>query len=168
MCEVAQIGEPYAPPQHFVRSGRSVEGRRVGCCRPIMAEITKCRPTRPRRIRLLLQPLLQRGDVVPASSATAGWLGHSGRSPASRSAEVAVGGCTALTESGSPCRMPPLGEGEYCLMHSPDHAEEVAEGFRLAKPPTAWTQCSLAEPERPPLRIQTSDVGITPIVAKRP
>ncbi|HZA25944.1 MAG TPA: hypothetical protein VFA32_25695 [Dehalococcoidia bacterium] len=40
-------------------------------------------------------------------------------------------GCTTLKENGQPCGAPKLKEKEFCLMHSPEHAAEVAEGRRL-------------------------------------
>ncbi len=40
-------------------------------------------------------------------------------------------GCAGTKENGQPCRAPKLRESEYCLMHSPDHAEEMAEARRL-------------------------------------
>ena len=36
-----------------------------------------------------------------------------------------------LKETGEPCHSPKLQEGDYCLMHSPEHAEEVSEARRL-------------------------------------
>ncbi len=39
--------------------------------------------------------------------------------------------CNTLKGDGSPCRAPPLHDAELCLMHSPEHAEEVAEARRL-------------------------------------
>src|SRR5918996_1531951 len=39
--------------------------------------------------------------------------------------------CTALNSSGERCRANPLRESEYCLMHDPEHAGEVAEARRL-------------------------------------
>ena len=39
--------------------------------------------------------------------------------------------CKALKEDGSRCQAAPLLEGEFCLMHSPEHAEEMAEARRL-------------------------------------
>lgn len=36
-----------------------------------------------------------------------------------------------LKENGEPCHSPKLQEGDYCLMHSPEHAEEVSEARRL-------------------------------------
>ncbi len=39
--------------------------------------------------------------------------------------------CNALKEDGSPCQAQPLRDGELCLMHSPEHAKEVAEARRL-------------------------------------
>lgn len=39
--------------------------------------------------------------------------------------------CCAVKDDGEPCRAPPLRDGDQCLMHSPDHAEEVAEARRL-------------------------------------
>ena len=40
-------------------------------------------------------------------------------------------GCMGLKENGEPCHSPKLQEGDYCLMHSPEHAEEVSEARRL-------------------------------------
>ena len=40
-------------------------------------------------------------------------------------------GCAGTNENGQPCRAPKLRESEYCLMHSPEHAEEMAEARRL-------------------------------------
>ena len=39
--------------------------------------------------------------------------------------------CWATKPDGTPCRAAPLTEGDYCLMHSPEHAEEVQEARRL-------------------------------------
>ena len=39
--------------------------------------------------------------------------------------------CKALREDGGRCQSPPLLEGDFCLMHSPEHAEEMAEARRL-------------------------------------
>ena len=39
--------------------------------------------------------------------------------------------CKALKEDGTCCQAPPLQDGDFCLMHSPEHAEEVAEARRL-------------------------------------
>ena len=39
--------------------------------------------------------------------------------------------CRATKPEGTPCRAAPLTEGDYCLMHSPEHAEEVQEARRL-------------------------------------
>ena len=39
--------------------------------------------------------------------------------------------CHFRKPDGEYCRAIPLREGDYCLMHSPDHAEEVAEARRL-------------------------------------
>ena len=39
--------------------------------------------------------------------------------------------CKAIAEGGGTCRAAPLKDGDYCRMHSPDHAEEVAEARRL-------------------------------------
>jgi len=44
---------------------------------------------------------------------------------------VVVRTCKALKEDGSRCQAAPLLEGEFCLMHSPEHAEEMAEARRL-------------------------------------
>ena len=40
-------------------------------------------------------------------------------------------GCAATKENGQPCRSPKLRDSDYCLMHSPEHAEEMAEARRL-------------------------------------
>ncbi len=42
-----------------------------------------------------------------------------------------MAGCAGTKENGQPCRSPKLRDSEYCLMHSPEHAEEVAEARRL-------------------------------------
>ena len=39
--------------------------------------------------------------------------------------------CKAVKEGGGQCQAPPLQDGDYCLMHSPEHSEEVAEARRL-------------------------------------
>ena len=39
--------------------------------------------------------------------------------------------CKSLKESGEPCRAFALRDSDYCLMHDPEHAEDVAEGRRL-------------------------------------
>ena len=36
-----------------------------------------------------------------------------------------------VKENGQPCNAPKLQDGDYCLMHSPEHAEEAAEARRL-------------------------------------
>ncbi len=41
------------------------------------------------------------------------------------------GGCSGAKENGQPCRAPKLRDSEFCLMHSPEHAEDVAESRRL-------------------------------------
>ena len=40
-------------------------------------------------------------------------------------------GCTGFKDNGEPCHAPKLQDGEYCLMHSPEHAGEMAEARRL-------------------------------------
>ena len=40
-------------------------------------------------------------------------------------------GCAGVKENGQPCRSPKLRDSQHCLMHSPEHAEEVAEARRL-------------------------------------
>ena len=40
-------------------------------------------------------------------------------------------GCAGKKENGQPCRSPKLKDGDYLLMHSPEHAEDVAEARRL-------------------------------------
>ena len=40
-------------------------------------------------------------------------------------------GCIGFKENGQPCHAPKLQEGDYCRMHSPEHAEEVSEARRL-------------------------------------
>jgi len=44
---------------------------------------------------------------------------------------VAIAGCAGKKENGQPCRSPKLKDSDYCLMHSPEHAEDVAESRRL-------------------------------------
>ena len=39
--------------------------------------------------------------------------------------------CKFAKENGEPCRAAPLKDGDYCLMHSPEHSEEVAEARKL-------------------------------------
>lgn len=39
--------------------------------------------------------------------------------------------CTYRKEDGQICQAAPLREGEFCLMHSPEHAEDMAEARRL-------------------------------------
>jgi hypothetical protein len=39
--------------------------------------------------------------------------------------------CTALKPNGERCRANPLRDSDYCLMHDPEHAEEVAEARKL-------------------------------------
>ena len=39
--------------------------------------------------------------------------------------------CKALKEDGGRCQAAPLLDGDFCLWHSPEHAEEVAEARRL-------------------------------------
>ena len=40
-------------------------------------------------------------------------------------------GCTTFKENGQPCHAPKLQDGDYCLMHSPEHAQEMADARRL-------------------------------------
>ena len=44
---------------------------------------------------------------------------------------MAIRACKALKDDGSRCQAPPLLDGDFCLMHSPEHAEEMAEARRL-------------------------------------
>jgi hypothetical protein len=44
---------------------------------------------------------------------------------------VVVRTCKALKDDGSRCQAAPLHGGQFCLMHSPEHAEEMAEARRL-------------------------------------
>ena len=39
--------------------------------------------------------------------------------------------CSGLKPNGERCRANPLRENDYCLMHDPDHAEDVAEARKL-------------------------------------
>lgn len=39
--------------------------------------------------------------------------------------------CPGVKENGQPCRAPKVRDSDYCLMHSPEHAEEMAEARRL-------------------------------------
>ena len=44
---------------------------------------------------------------------------------------MAVSGCAGIKDNGQPCRSSKLKDSDYCLMHSPEHQEEVAEARRL-------------------------------------
>ena len=44
---------------------------------------------------------------------------------------MAMRACKGLKEDGGRCQAPPLLDGDFCLMHSPEHAEEMAEARRL-------------------------------------
>jgi hypothetical protein len=44
---------------------------------------------------------------------------------------VVVRTCKALKDDGGRCQAAPLLDGDFCLMHSPEHAEEMAEARRL-------------------------------------
>ena len=44
---------------------------------------------------------------------------------------VTISGCSGLKKNGQHCRAPKLRYSEFCLMHSPEHAEEMAEARRL-------------------------------------
>lgn len=44
---------------------------------------------------------------------------------------VAARTCKFVKDDGTPCRAAPLQDGDLCLWHSPDHAEEVTEAKRL-------------------------------------
>jgi hypothetical protein len=39
--------------------------------------------------------------------------------------------CAFRFPDGQPCRAAPLRDGEFCIMHSPEHAKEVQEARRL-------------------------------------
>lgn len=39
--------------------------------------------------------------------------------------------CRAIARGGGPCQAPPLRDHDYCRMHSPEHAEAVAEARRV-------------------------------------
>jgi hypothetical protein len=39
--------------------------------------------------------------------------------------------CAFRSQTGQPCRAAPLKDGQFCRMHSPEHAEEVREARRL-------------------------------------
>ena len=39
--------------------------------------------------------------------------------------------CAFHLPSGEPCRAAPLKDGDFCLMHSPEHVQEVQEARRL-------------------------------------
>ena len=39
--------------------------------------------------------------------------------------------CAGVKENGQPCRAPKVRDSDYCLMHSPEHAEDMAEARRL-------------------------------------
>ena len=44
---------------------------------------------------------------------------------------MVIRACKALKEDGSRCQAAPLLDGDFCLMHSPEHADEMAEARRL-------------------------------------
>ncbi len=44
---------------------------------------------------------------------------------------MTISGCSGLKKNGQVCRAPKLLDSEFCLMHSPEHAEEMAEARRL-------------------------------------
>ena len=44
---------------------------------------------------------------------------------------MAARACSARKDDGSPCGSPPLRDGDFCLMHDPEHAEEMQEARRL-------------------------------------
>ena len=44
---------------------------------------------------------------------------------------VAARACKACKDDGSPCGSPPLRDGDFCLMHDPEHAKEMQEARRL-------------------------------------
>ncbi len=44
---------------------------------------------------------------------------------------VTMSACSGLKKNGQPCRAPKLRDSQFCLMHSPEHAEEMAEARRL-------------------------------------
>ena len=44
---------------------------------------------------------------------------------------MAINACIAVKDDGSPCRAPPLQNSDYCSMHDPAHAGEMAEARRL-------------------------------------
>lgn len=39
--------------------------------------------------------------------------------------------CVFRFPNGEPCHSPPLHDGNYCLMHSPEHAKEVQDARRI-------------------------------------
>ena len=39
--------------------------------------------------------------------------------------------CAFHTPKGEPCQAPPLHDSQFCLMHSPEHAQDVQEARRL-------------------------------------
>ena len=39
--------------------------------------------------------------------------------------------CAFQMANGKPCQSPPLHDSQFCLMHSPEHAQEVQEARRL-------------------------------------
>ena len=44
---------------------------------------------------------------------------------------MAARACSARKDDGSPCGSPPLRDGDFCLMHDPEHAAEMQEARRL-------------------------------------
>ena len=39
--------------------------------------------------------------------------------------------CAFRFPTGEPCHSPPLHDGDFCLMHSPEHAKEVQDARRI-------------------------------------
>jgi hypothetical protein len=39
--------------------------------------------------------------------------------------------CAFRFQNGQPCRAAPMRDGEFCIMHSPEHAKEVQEARKL-------------------------------------
>jgi hypothetical protein len=40
--------------------------------------------------------------------------------------------CAGRGPTGEPCQSPPLRDGQYCFMHSPEHAQEAQEARKLS------------------------------------
>ena len=46
--------------------------------------------------------------------------------------------CNTIKDDGQACRAAPLQDGNFCLMHDPAHAEQMAEARRLGGERRRW------------------------------